>query len=85
MRLIVLALALVALAAQEPAPYPDGAYCTPKGDLVNGLQTPDHPCACHRIDRDPTCEGRPIEDAICKQYCTPSHCGCEIHCEAPER
>jgi hypothetical protein len=68
-------------APQEPPEYPDGNFCTPKGDVVKGTQTPDHPCACHRVNRTEFCEGEPSHEPVCKQYCHERHCRCPVTCD----
>jgi len=67
----------------EPAPYPDGVYCTPTGDNFHGLQTPDHPCHCHmmmRSNADGCCEILQNNDPVCKQYCREKNCACPHEC-----
>lgn len=72
--------------AQDPEPgerqeYPDGQFCSPKGDIIGGFQTLDHPCHCHRVDYDEFCEGTPTHDQVCQQYCSERHCACPITCD----
>ena len=84
MKSALFVLCLVFTMAQtpiEPPEYPEGAFCTPQGDYVNGKQTYDHACACHRVDHDPNCDGTPIEHSVCLQFCHPRHCRCPVHCE----
>jgi hypothetical protein len=89
MKLAILAALLTLVAAQttfnpnEPAPYPEGVYCTPQGDLFHGLQTSDHPCSCAmmmRQNEDGCCTILQNNDPKCKQYCTESHCRCPREC-----
>jgi len=83
MRTILFALAFM-LAAQGPSnPFPNheeppaGWFCSP------GARDAAHKCNCHRVDDDPTCEGTPHEDSICKVYCHADHCHCPVACEKP--
>lgn len=68
----------------EPPIYPEGTLCTPNGDNVHGLQTPDHPCMCARMSHGTDCESDVHEDAACKQFCHAQHCGCPLLCGAPD-
>lgn len=73
--------------SQEPAEYPEGQYCTPKGDNYKGLQTPENPCACQivmRPDKDGCCEIMQANDAKCKQFCHEHNCACPHECLMPE-
>ena len=86
MRMLFLAGVLsvvVAFSGQEPPEYPDGMYCSPKGDItVNGqVLHPDHKCLCHREDHSQDCEGEPTHDSQCKQWCHENHCRCPIMCK----
>lgn len=86
---LLLTLLLMGVVAQEPDEYPAGSFCTPKGDVVNHLQTPDHPCHCAKMyDRqpnDPYCETSPVrESRDCKQWCHSDHCGCPVDCPMQE-
>jgi hypothetical protein len=85
MKPILLALVLafsLNQAPEEPPEYPDGTFCSPQGDQVNGTQTPDHPCSCHRVVHDELCEGEPSHEAMCKQWCHEKHCHCPVTCDA---
>lgn len=67
----------------EPAPYPEGVFCTPKGDNVHGFQTEDHPCSCHnmmREDKYGCCDEKVTNDPVCKQWCTEKNCRCPVEC-----
>lgn len=67
----------------EPAPYPEGVFCTPKGDTVLGVETGLHPCACHMVMRespDGCCDILQANDPVCRQYCTEKHCACPREC-----
>ena len=96
----ILAVSLLVLSIQTPStpqghptPYPDGKFCTPKGDLIGRRQTTDHPCACKRHDMaassDPEAKkmcqaGEPVDpshDPVCKQECSEQHCACPIGCD----
>ena len=73
--------------APDPPEYPDGVMCTPKGDNFKGLQTPDHPCHCHKMyaqteDPDGCCDpsAPKILDTTCKQICHEKHCACPTEC-----
>src|ERR1700681_4928689 len=81
--LLLLALAGgVTLAQVEPPEYPEGVACSPSGDVAGGVViNPDHPCHCKRMDHDPICEGIPIEEGKCLQYCRHGHCSCPITCD----
>lgn len=68
------------LQPNEPDPYPEGVYCTHDGDIDHGVLTGEHKCGCTRVDRDPLCEGTPIENSICRQFCTHRSCKCPITC-----
>ena len=74
-------LLMLVLPWQEPPEYRDGTFCTPKGDLVGPLQTPNNPCVCRRVDHDPLCEGVPWKDQRCRQWCHEQHCACPVACE----
>jgi hypothetical protein len=79
--------------SQEPPVYPQGQFCTPKGDMKGGKQTTDHPCACKRHDEadpdDPEnkkmCKAgeatMPSHDTTCKQWCNEQHCLCPVSCD----
>ena len=84
MKAFVFLFVLSMTVLQHPEPYPEGVFCTPLGDSVHGIQTADHPCSCKRMDYDPICEGDPIEDRACMQYCTKAHCRCPILCMTPD-
>lgn len=78
------ALSLSLAALQEPPIYPEGMYCTPRGDVVQGVQTPDHPCRCKRMaDPEDSCE-TVRESSECLQWCHKEHCKCPIACESPK-
>ena len=67
----------------EPAPYPKGVYCTPKGDLVHGVQTDLHPCKCHnmvRESKDGCCDVPVTNDPVCAQFCNEAACACKKEC-----
>ena len=67
----------------EPDEFPDGMYCSPKGNIYKGLQTPDSPCACHlvmRQDADGCCNVPQNNDPKCTQYCHEHHCSCPREC-----
>jgi hypothetical protein len=84
MKFLFVALVLAFQVVQqqtEPEPYPPGWHCTPQGDVRNGQQTREHPCACKKMDHDVDCEGTPNEDPVCKQWCHKNHCGCPIACD----
>lgn len=70
---------------RHPDPYPEGWFCTPRGTYKNGQQTTEHPCRCQRMDHDPQCEGLPIEDLRCEQWCHAKHCNCPIKCVPVEQ
>jgi hypothetical protein len=83
--LLVLGLTspMVLQSVQEPPEYPDGQLCDPRGTVnVKGeLMSPDHPCACHRVNRTEFCEGEPSHESVCKQWCHEKHCHCPVTCE----
>lgn len=68
--------------AQEPEPGnpghqtpPAGYFCTTKGSATQ------KPCACHRVDTSPACEGEPSEDnARCRVACFKGSCHCDVQC-----
>ena len=71
------------LLTQEPPEYAPGKYCTPSGNIVNGRQTADNPCSCHRVTYSKDCEGQ-AHDAHCLQWChEEKHCACPVACEMP--
>ena len=75
---------LIALVAvfQEPTEYPPGYYCSPQGTISdNKVIDPAHPCICKRMDHSEDCDGLPIEDAMCMQWCHKDHCGCPVTCQ----
>ena len=93
--LTIMVVSLSVGQSQEPPEYPVGVSCSPKGDVVRGRQTTDHPCACKRHDDvdaddpDAAAKGRmcqageatnPSHDAVCKQWCHEQHCSCPIAC-----
>ncbi len=86
-RLILVLAFVVSFAVsyvQEPPEYPEGLSCSPAGMLAGGKvidASPDHHCACKRMDADPLCEGEPIEEASCLQYCRHGHCSCPVLCD----
>ena len=82
--LITAILLLTVQVPAEPPEYPQGWYCTPKGDVAEGIKTPDHPCACKRMYADEACELNPTHDAACKQFCHENHCGCPVACPEPK-
>lgn len=84
MKYVLLAFLVGFMVAQEePAEYPEGTLCSPRGDIVQGQQTPDHPCACKNMGSSETsCEKPVTNDPQCKQWCHEKHCGCPLTCES---
>ncbi len=71
----------------EPPAYPDGQYCTPRGDEYRGQIVNGHQCACKRMTADPLCEGEASHDRDCLQWCHEdkgSHCHCPVQCAMPD-
>lgn len=70
----------------EPATYPEGVFCSHKGDIAYGVQTSDHPCACHRMNQSQVhdcCDhNQDSHEKNCLQYCSEKHCSCEVECPA---
>lgn len=90
MRILLLALVLAfqVVQTQEPPEYAVGTMCTPAGDNVNGLQTPDHPCACKNMTAptpDGECDLLITNDSLCKQWCHEKHCSCPRMCKEPAK
>lgn len=85
MRLALL-LAVLTLAFQvaEPPEYPDGWFCSPRGDIHNGTQTADYPCHCARMNHSDSCDDPKADshDPGCGQFCHEQHCACPIACDA---
>ena len=73
-------LVVAGLLLQHPEEYPQGWFCTPKGTVKHGQQTPDRPCHCVRMDYDTHCEGVPTESSLCLQWCHKQHCACPVTC-----
>lgn len=84
MKYLVLAFLLgVAIQVVEPPEYAPGVLCSPGGDIVQGRQTPDHPCACKNMgDPQTSCEKPTTNDPVCRQYCHEQHCACPLICES---
>ena len=90
MRYVLLLFAFMVVSAQElgvePPEYPAGQYCTPAGDMFEGLVVnPDHPCHCVKMcamstDEEGHQTPYVAEDKTCNQWCHKSHCGCPIPC-----
>ena len=78
--LAVMLVAQVVVAPPHPDPYPKGQFCTPKGIMVDGYQTADHPCSCKRMAQDCDEGSEVAEDAKCNQWCHKDHCGCPVSC-----
>ena len=72
----------------EPKEYPDGVFCTPKGDIAYGVQTSDHPCVCHRVNQsmahDCCDHAQDSHEQACNQWCSEKHCSCPVECPMPE-
>ena len=67
----------------EPPEFAAGKYCTPQGNIVNGRQTGENPCSCHRVTYSKDCEGQ-AHDRNCYQWChEEKHCACPVACEMP--
>jgi hypothetical protein len=67
-----------------PPEYEPGKFCTPAGNIVNGVQTSENPCSCHRVVYEHDCEG-PAHDNNCKQAChEEKHCACPVACAMPQ-
>lgn len=72
----------------EPAPFPEGVYCTHSGDMVLGVQTDHAPCACDIVFRssnnDGCCDIQVNNDPKCMQYCHEKGCACQHRCLPPD-
>ena len=67
----------------EPPEFAAGKYCTPQGNIVNGQQTAENPCSCHRVTYSKDCEGE-AHSRECRQWChEEKHCACPVMCEMP--
>ena len=93
MKVILLMLAATLMLQRgEPAEYPKDWYCTPRGTMADGVQTPNDPCHCEHEDTSHDCEGHPTENNKCKQWCHATdnkgpghnHCQCPVVCHTVE-
>lgn len=71
----------------EPPADPD-VFCTPTGDVVKGVHTPDSPCHCKNMV-GPTPDGEctvPINnDNTCSKFCHEAQCRCPKTCVEPAK
>ena len=69
--------------APEPAKYPPGWFCSPRGTIKHGEQTPDNPCRCKRMNSSKDCDDptHDTHDRACSQFCSEEHCACGVTCE----
>lgn len=91
MKTIVLVLALLAAAAQEPwtepPEYPPGQFCSTHGivDAKGGTVDGAHPCHCRPMaDPSSACENVQEDWRHCDQGCHKGKCKCPVVCERPK-